>query len=94
MSSGVQTIVLLLGVQKKQPYSLKCRVLKVKKHAFQPKKNTFLMALCNSLKIRGALFTEKNGLFLKKSNARFFQKQAVFFRICTHGISRGVKMVG
>jgi hypothetical protein len=26
------------------------------------------------------IFTEKNRLFLKKSNARFFQKQPVFFR--------------
>jgi len=25
-------------------------------------------------------FAEKNGLFLKKSSVRFFQKQAVFFR--------------
>jgi hypothetical protein len=33
----------------------------------------------NRLIIRQIQFTKKNSLFLKKSNARFFQKQAVFF---------------
>jgi hypothetical protein len=29
---------------------------------------------------KGVSFVKKNRLFLKKSNARFFQKQPVFFR--------------
>jgi hypothetical protein len=33
------------------------------------------------------MFTEKNSLFFKKSNARFFQKQAVFFREL-HGLDK------
>ena len=33
------------------------------------------------------MFTEKNSLFFKKSNARFFQKQAVFFRE-RHGLDK------
>jgi len=36
-----------------------------------PKKST--------LKIKEIQKAKKNGLFLKKSNVRFFQKQAVFF---------------
>jgi hypothetical protein len=30
--------------------------------------------------VEESLLAEKNGLFLKKSNVRFFQKQAVFFQ--------------
>jgi len=33
---------------------------------------------------RGKVVREKNSLFLKKSNVRFFKKQAVFFRGCLH----------